>query len=366
MLNALDQFEIEVVLSDLTGHYKITTRAIQELRKETTTSARLGVLPNSVVERDLKDVVSLGHWADFGQKHHFMRPFDASSPYEAYVAAVEWIKTNAMEGAERLQWSNQHRATNLGFGVGIGNYSTGTLGRHIPVLGIQPFTSLGNAVHALEDSFAEGHVQRAAAADTQNPGDIEHIKRYTGKEKEGHEAGDEAWWNSDTNDFSTTGWLAINAVKNLLLMICDNANSKTHVMSLFGWSNFEAKWLKASNKLSKVRDHAFELIDKYSTKVRIGNANLATIQVDEKGLAMALLNEPESIVLDVFQRLDKQFNSDADDVAEIYVLQIKKSHGPQEQMLKNNRALKEILIKVLDEGPTVGKENECLQYLRAL
>ena len=117
-MNALDQFEIEVVLSDLTGHYKITTRAIQELRKETTTSARLGVLPNSVVERDLKDVVSLGHWADFGQKHHFMRPFDASSPYEAYVAAVEWIKTNALEGAERLQWSNQHRATNLGFGVG--------------------------------------------------------------------------------------------------------------------------------------------------------------------------------------------------------------------------------------------------------
>jgi hypothetical protein len=353
-------------MSDLTGHYKITSAAIRELRKETTTAKRLSVLPLSVVERDLKDVLCLGHWADFGQKHHFMRPFDASSPYDAFRAAVEWIKSNAIEAAQRLQWSNQHQAMNLGFGVSLGVYSTGTLGKHIPVIGSQPFASLGNAVHALEDSFAEGHVQRAPTGDSNQPGDIEHIKRYTGKEKEGHEKWDEAWWDAGTNDFSTTGWLAIHAVKDLLLVVCDSASATTQVMSLSGWPNFESKWLKASSKLSRVRDHAFELIDQFSTRVRLGNANLATIQIDEKGLAKALLKEPESIVLDVFQRLDKQFNSDADDVAEIYVLSVKQTHGPLEQMLKNNRALRELLIKVLDEGPTIGKEKACIEYLRSL
>src|SRR5262245_8133385 len=94
-------------MSTLTGHREITAQAVRELAAEWPNSPLLrnldaAGLPGSVVKRDIIDVLILGHWADFGQKHHFMRKFDGQSPYQAYVDAVEWIRSNALEAAQML------------------------------------------------------------------------------------------------------------------------------------------------------------------------------------------------------------------------------------------------------------------------
>ncbi len=344
-------------MSSLTGHAKLTAAAVRELRHETapnflTQGYAEVALPAATVARDVYDFLNTGHWADFGQKHHFMRKFDSQSPYQAYEAAVEWIRSNALTSAKAL-------AARLPRG---GSSAPASIREVFSGINWQP---LGNAVHALEDSFAAGHVVRGASAGAGSPGPIEGVKRYAGAEMEGHKEGDDAWEDA-RGGFSASGRLAIGAVKALLRVVMATAQAGPSPATLAGWQGFREKWLKAGESLSHDKDRVFELIDRYTTSLRHGATNLKTLNMDEEGLAKALLAETPATTLAVFVRLDAQYNSDADDVAEIYVRLVRHQGGAKVAALKANKPLVTRLIKVLHEGWTTGGEKKCIEFLKTL
>lgn len=347
-------------MSSLTGHAKITSAAVREVTQEMkfnplATGMTHGGLPAAAVTRDIIDVICLGHWADFGQKHHFMRQFDSQSPFEAYESAVEWIRKNAYEAAQAIA------ARTAAY------YPNGINGSRNPQLAGQTvyrdlnLQSLGNAVHALEDSFAPGHVTRGPGS----PGPITHIKRYAGAEKNHHAEGDDQWQDGNKG-FSEVGRLAIDAVKALLKIVVLTASSNAMMGTLVDWQAFRDKWLKADAKLSKSKDRVFDLIDQYYTGVRLGATNIKTFDMNEEGLAKALFSEDPATTLAVFVRLDEQYNSDADDVAEIYVNLIRKAGGAKLAELRGNELLIRRLIKVMNEGRTSSGEQECIDFLKGL
>jgi len=344
-------------MSSPSGHAKLTAAAVRELGQENKfNSLAQGLaaagLPAAAVTRDILDVLSLGHWTDFGQKHHFMRKFDSQSPYEAYESAVEWIRSNALAAAKMIA----ERLPRIGSSVSVN-------GRQ--VFSGTNWQPLGNAVHALEDSFASGHVERGAPAGAGSPGPIKHIKRYAGAEKDHHEEGDAAWKDA-SGGFSMDGRLAIEAVKALLRAVLASAQTGPTPTALAGWQGFREKWLKADASLSKAKDRVFELIDRFSAGVRIGATNLKTLNMDEHGLAKALMFEDGATTLAVFERLDAQYNSDADDVAEIYVNLVQQQGGAKVAALKANKPLVMRLVKVLDEGWTTSGERKCIEFLKKL
>ncbi|MEZ6134826.1 MAG: hypothetical protein R3C53_07945 [Pirellulaceae bacterium] len=347
-------------MSTLTGHAKITAQAVRELAAEwknqpLATGLFAASLPEFVVKRDILDVLNQGHWADFGQKHHFMRQFDSQSPFEAYEAAVEWIRSNALKSAQRISARVAAK-----FPAGIDNSKDkNSVAMRIYFDGAwQP---LGNAVHALEDSFAKGHATRGSGS----PGPITHVKRYAGAEKEHHEEGDEEWKN-ESGGFSADGRLAIDAVKALLKVVIHTAQSGKSPESLVGWQLFLDKWLVADSSLSKSKDRVFELINAHYTGVRRGAWNAKTVNMNEAGLAKDLLGENMQTTLAVFERLDDQYNSDADDVAVLYVNLVKKAGGAKQAALASNKALVKRLIKVMDEGWTSDEEAKAITFLKGL
>lgn len=349
----------ESPMSSLTGHYRITAAAVQELPNEMkshplATGLQTGYLPVAAVARDILDVVCLGHWADFGQKHHFMRQFDSQSPYEAYRASVNWIYENALDAAQAIAArvaahypKGLHKAKNPQHAGWMVFYDL-------------PLQSLGNAVHALEDSFSPSHVVRGLGA----PGPITHVKRYSGAEKDHHEEGDDQW--RTDNVFSITGRLAVEAVKALLKMVIQTATFSSKPQALVNWHGFRDKWLRADPKLSRAADRVAKLIERYYAGVRVGATNVKTFNMDEEGLANALLKESSRMTLAVFARLDEQYNSDADDVAEIYVNLVRKEGGSKLAALRQNKPLIQRLIKVMDEGWTSSGENKNIQFLKHL
>ena len=322
-------------MSNISGHTKITSTAVKELGLSSIANSNI---TDATVGRDFTDVLILGHWADFGQKHHFMRQFDSQSPYEAYNSAVAWIKSNSLKAAQNLARDGCFAGSDL-----------------------QP---LGNAVHALEDSFSKGHVIRGAPISDLTPGLITNIKRYAGSEKDGHEKADEEW-KGDKAGFSADGRFAINSVKALLTIVMTTAKSPKST-EFIGWQAFRDKWIKADSALNKSQDRVFELIDRYYTGIRIGATNFKTLNMDEDGLAKALLAEGSQTTLDVFVRLDDQYNSDADDVAEIYVNLVRAKGGAVLTALKGNKPLIRRLIKVMDEGWTTSGEQKCIDFLKTL
>jgi hypothetical protein len=349
-------------VSSLPGHARITEKAVERLAENSNPVYRaLGSagVPVNVVARDLIDVVILGHWADFGQCHHFMRRFDGQSEHEAYNEAVHWIWRNGLEAANLMSRQIVLMGMARPGGPDGGTYSGPTSSQ-----------SLGNALHALQDSFAAGHAERGAPMGPL-PGEITRIKRYAGSEKDGHEEADKQWKGNFREGFSESGWLAVEATLRLLRIVVDTgaAARGNRAGSLLGFDTFRAQWLRAADSLSTVRDRAFDLIDKYTVSVRLGAMNLKTINMDEDGLAQALIDEcgtNTALVLDVFTRLRDHYSSDSDDVAEIYVNAIRKNPGQIQGALRANPPLVRILIQVMDEGWTSAGEKDCIAYLKGL
>lgn len=97
---------------------------------------------------------------------------------------------------------------------------------------------------------------------------------------------------------------------------------------------------------------------------RIGALKM-TLSMDESGLADELasfgLNEPR--LLRVFLRLDKKHNSDADDVAFEYTNKMRTSG--RGSTLKGMPKLRELLIRLMDEGYTSSDEQEAIDYLKS-
>jgi hypothetical protein len=92
-----------------------------------------------------------------------------------------------------------------------------------------------------------------------------------------------------------------------------------------------------------------------------------TFNMDEQGLAncLAAMGTNMPRVKKVIDFLDKHQNSDADDVALLYVQAIQRK--PEVRMsLKNDSTLLKLLIKTMDEGYTSGEEQKAIDWLKAL
>jgi hypothetical protein len=331
---------------DLSGHRKLTRVAVREFLANYTrgsrgwtrgqmytrpVDSRRPVGPDHfAVQRDLNDVLSGGHWANFGQKHHFMRRQDGQSQYQAWTSACEWVRKNSVDFA-----------VSAASGKGKRNLQ-----------------KLGNACHAVEDSFSVGHVRRGANKPNA-PGAIERIEVYAGQDKKKHSHHDEEW-ERDRVAFE----VAKNAVKALLVVIFDEVfdarKAKRPVTSLRGWTNYRNKWLSAAPDLSKGRAHEIDLIDVHTD----GRS------LDEAGLAEALykqLGSQTTKVHRVIERLDKYDNSNSDDVAVKYVMRLRDNHDSAvTEAVSRDRKLIKILYKVLDEGPTIGDEVRAIAFLKQL
>ena len=344
------------------GHAKITGAAVNEFLAEAdpAVSAFAGTQlvyetqsdhgPTSIktlgyyaVKRDLIDVVTTGHWSNFAQRHHFMRRFDGQSPFEAYEDACNWVVSNAIDFADGA----------------------------VRAMGSFKLQALGNACHAIEDSFAGGHAVRERHGGPLLPGAITHIKMYAGAEKEDHDHMDTTWWDAGRDDFSLEGKLAKNAVKALLAVVfADVARARSgrqrSLSGLSGWVGFRNRWLKASSKLSKERDAAHDLVDDFYAGIVWGDTNHA-FNFDEAGLADAIhdrLGDDTRKVYQAFQRIYEYHTVDSDDVAEIYVDKLR--NAPSSRVARAvlaDRRLADFLIKLLDEGWTSDGEQACIDFL---
>jgi hypothetical protein len=375
-------------MSNLTGHYRLTEQAVKELRGECGNHPLLSGLgsadlPIDVVMRDLIDVAIVGHWSDFGQAHHFMRRFDGQSPYEAYEEGVEWIRSNCLDAASDISATMRRwfQARDWSDGVLSTTYRNqcaqpDLVGQKGDVRGVLTFErnshgnwqAFGNAIHALEDSFASGHAERETPIAPKRPGPICHIRRYAGTEKEGHEHYDELWWDESKNCFSRDGLLAIAAVKELILMVCTSAirGRGGHAPGLTAWSEFCRTWLGASLKLSRIRDVDFDFLERFTTVVRVGDS-LVTLSCNESGLAAALIKEfgtDTSRVTRVFRRLRQHNISVVGDVACEYVKLVRKNENPYAEALRRDPALLNILVDGMHM--TDGDQAKCIVYLSNL
>lgn len=90
-----------------------------------------------------------------------------------------------------------------------------------------------------------------------------------------------------------------------------------------------------------------------------------TAKMDEEGLATALAQMGTNLprVTAIFERLYTAHNSDVDDVAELYVNKIK-DNPTLLDLIRNDRKLKDLLIKSLDEGWTSSDEYAAIAVLK--
>ncbi|MFT4765361.1 MAG: hypothetical protein ACI9OH_002470 [Oleispira sp.] len=377
-------------MSKLTGHKEITKQAVNELINSNSQHSVIAnlhhmALKHSIQARDIFDVIQLGHWANSGQRHHFMRSFDGQSHFHAYIDAINWIKSNALQATNQL--SNRIKE----FKLKSDNFSTDSMrsGKHA-IAGKPPVRStlnkhktktdhvswltLAYACHALQDSFSAGHAIREKHFHPMQPGNITGILRYSGIEKIDHSLNDTKWNKNknktETIEFSLEGKVAINATKALITMVLETAfehDSDNKITALNGWSDFQRTWLNAPT-LTKERDPAVDLINQHCTSIQLGDMNFKTMNMEEELLAKAILDEHPvqmDVVYDVFYRLDNHYSSDADDVASIYIKLVKDKAGSAvEQALKRHKKLVTLLVSVLDSGYTTGSEKSLIKYLQ--
>ena len=108
------------------------------------------------------------------------------------------------------------------------------------------------------------------------------------------------------------------------------------------------------------RDPAFVV-----NRFRVGGLGV-TFNMDEEGLAECLeaMGTNTARVFDVVEYLDDEHNSDADDVAVLYVERVRKT-PKLAAAVKADAKLKELLIRVMDEGWTSDDEKAAIAFLRA-
>ncbi len=100
-------------------------------------------------------------------------------------------------------------------------------------------------------------------------------------------------------------------------------------------------------------------------RFRVGSLGV-TFNMDEEGLAecLAAMGRNTERVFTIFEHLDKHHNSDADDVAVLYVGHLKKSLALA-AAVKSDARLTNLLVKVMDEGWTSDDEKAAIAFLRA-
>lgn len=390
-------------MSKLKGHFELTNAALAEIKNgcggnalaagilATSEGRRSGLgevdhaiggsiflaLPldtpspsHGAVLRDLRDVFTRGHWTDEGQKHHFMRRLvDSQSSRAAYDTAVEWIRSEASLAALALG-SNLARATGARSPLGPSDGacalpSAGTRGSRVNVFAGAASDHLGNAVHALQDSFSFSHVEREGLS-ADEPGAIAKIDVYEGHEKDSHGDHDHGW---DAEDgFSVAGRQAIAATKALMVLVIDQAaRAQTTARP---WERFRERWLRVSPRLATQHE---DLIDRFIARfivvrtvtTRSGESRIKTL--DHRRLAAALVLEYPGNAEGVYQivrRVGDHWEHATDELAECYVTAVR-AKGPEAiAAMRAHPMLMKELDRALDEGPTFGDQQRALDFLR--
>ncbi len=95
-----------------------------------------------------------------------------------------------------------------------------------------------------------------------------------------------------------------------------------------------------------------------------------TASLDEDGLAAALVKMRGNLrrVYPIFQRLDKAHSMDSDDVAVLYVQKLQASPHRQTivQALKQHDPLRNLLVRVMEEGWTGADERAAINFLKKI
>lgn len=101
-------------------------------------------------------------------------------------------------------------------------------------------------------------------------------------------------------------------------------------------------------------------------RFRIGGWGM-TFNMDEEGLAkcLAAMDTNMPRVRKIFDYLNKNHNSDADDVALIYVQAIQKKPNVRPSLV-SDKVLVKLLITIMDEGWTTSEEKAAINWLKAL
>ena len=101
-------------------------------------------------------------------------------------------------------------------------------------------------------------------------------------------------------------------------------------------------------------------------RYRVGSWGI-TFNMDEDGLAAALIAMGGNTrrVSAIFVHLDKKHNSDADDVAELYVDRLRKSPATA-AAIRADRSLVALLVRILDDGWTSAGEKAAIEFLRGI
>ncbi len=291
-------------MSSSKGHKSITALAIQFLLNDLEKNPlsryidlcgllnRSSITSSSVLV-DYKDIIALGHWMAYGQKHHFMRAKGQSNE-DAYAVDVRYIYDNALDQCRilyrrmRLFW-NRYNIYRDYSGTGYnGKIDITVEPPYIPFIfprnefrrqvcgggrvdrgaTICPvnWAPLGSALHALQDSFSPAHVERNKC------GVIVNINIYDKENKKTHDSGDRDWEFLDSfdkeghsqdlegyvfrkvddafgkvSDLSQSGAAAMHASKALIVNVLRTAieafmvgHSPARILS---WDDFSGKWL---------------------------------------------------------------------------------------------------------------------------
>lgn len=95
-----------------------------------------------------------------------------------------------------------------------------------------------------------------------------------------------------------------------------------------------------------------------------------TASMDEEGLADALVSMDTNIprVQAIIEHLDKKHNSDADDVALLYVQKVQKAGNKSQiaQAIRSAPTFRKLLNRVMDEGWTSSEEKSAIAFINSL
>ncbi len=232
--------------------------------------------------------------------------------------------------------------------------------------------SVGRAVPL----YSVGHIQGQSFEDDQR---LEEMKpNHTVSLNGLDETQILAWWkkfNVPGRQWSTLGQNCATTVGRALMV----GGGDDYALGASGWwHSWNTVWqpndvLKYAREVERGlnkkrgRHRAINFIRRFCTSP-LGFTSI-TMKMDEKGLAAAIYRElagDTATIHEVFQELNERRNTDADDVAEIYVNLLQSKKGPPLLAVAKDVKLKSLLIKILDEGWTSSGEKACIEFLRNL
>lgn len=186
------------------------------------------------------------------------------------------------------------------------------------------------------------------------------------------------WWgkfNTKQREWSTLGQNCSTTVAHALTI----GGGDDYALGPVGWwRSWNAVWkpndvldyaraIRHGLHRKQGRHEAINLIRRFC-KSPFGLTSI-TLELDEAGLANALFNElcTNTVkVRAVFEELNENRRSDADDVAELYVNLLMNRGGSQVEAVARDPVLKSLLIRVLDEGWTSDGEKNCIEFIKSL